>query len=129
MVQTVRRLRAGLVPILLGPLWQSPRLEPSPFNFRALHDKPTPMVLSAIASASYQYRADFVSRNTYSCAFVGRSVTDSGIGFGLAQMMSLRRYQPSACSAKATRQGMPTRSLGLPHLMRGEAAAALRDPP
>ena len=41
----------------------------------------------------------------YSCAFVGRSVTDSGIGFGFDQMMSDRRYQPSAWSAIATIHG------------------------
>src|SRR6185295_14362184 len=41
------------------------------------------------------------------------SVTDSGMGFGLHQMISERRYQPSACSANATRHGMPTRSLDL----------------
>src|SRR3990167_416308 len=53
----------------------------------------------------------------YSCAFVHRSVTDSGIGFGFDQMMSCRRYQPSACRAKATRQGMPTRSFGFRPLL------------
>src|SRR4051812_18905279 len=34
------------------------------------------------------------------------------MAFGLCQMMSERRCQPSACRAKATRQGMPTKSLG-----------------
>src|SRR5215468_1410942 len=48
----------------------------------------------------------------YSCAFVHLSVTLSGIGFGFAHIMSCRRYQPSACSAKATRQGTPMMSLG-----------------
>ena len=33
------------------------------------------------------------------------------MGLGFAQMMSERRYQPSAWRAKATRHGMPTRSL------------------
>ena len=47
-----------------------------------------------------------------SCALVGLSVTLSGMGFGLCQIMSLRRYQPSACNAKATRQGMPNSCLG-----------------
>src|SRR4030095_16895065 len=60
-----------------------------------------------------KYRACFVSRKTYSWALVGRSVTDSGMGLGLAQMMSDLRYQPSAWRAKARRQGIPTRSLGL----------------
>jgi hypothetical protein len=46
----------------------------------------------------------------YSCALVQRSRTDSGMGFGLCQMMSWRRYQPSSWRAKATRQGMPIRS-------------------
>ena len=36
-----------------------------------------------------------------------------GIGLGFDQMMSWRRYQPSACRAKATRHGMPIRSLRL----------------
>lgn len=36
--------------------------------------------------------------------------TLSGLGFGLCQMMSLRKYQPSACRARAARQGRPTRS-------------------
>ena len=49
----------------------------------------------------------------YSCAFVGRSVMLSGIGFGFDQMMSERSHQPSAWSANATRQGMPTRFFGL----------------
>jgi hypothetical protein len=43
---------------------------------------------------------------------VGLSVTLSGIGLGLCQMMSLRRYQPSACSASATRAGIIRRSFG-----------------
>ena len=61
-------------------------------------------------------RGDFDNRKIYSCAFVGLSLTLSGIGFGLCQIMSERRYHPSACNANATRQGMPTRSLGLtPH--------------
>jgi hypothetical protein len=54
-----------------------------------------------------------VRRNRYSWAFVGRSVTLSGIGFGFDQMMSDRRYQPSACSASATNQGVGTMSFGL----------------
>ena len=41
----------------------------------------------------------------YSCALVQRSVTLSGIGLGLLQMMSWRRYHPSACKGKATRRG------------------------
>ena len=42
-----------------------------------------------------------------------RSRTDSGIGFGLCQMMSWRRYQPSARNANASIHGIPTRSLCL----------------
>src|SRR5690348_14261789 len=34
------------------------------------------------------------------------------MGLGLAQMMSLRRYQPASWSAKAKRQGVPQRSFG-----------------
>ena len=49
----------------------------------------------------------------YSCERTQRSVTDSGIGLVLCQMMSWRRYQPSACKARATRHGMPIRSLAL----------------
>lgn len=49
----------------------------------------------------------------YSCARVGRSVTLSGIGFGLLQMMSLRRYQPASCKANATRHGIPHKSFSL----------------
>ncbi len=37
-----------------------------------------------------------LSKKRYSWDFVGLSVTLSGIGFGFDQMMSLRRYQPSA---------------------------------
>src|SRR3954464_15831592 len=55
----------------------------------------------------------------YSCDFVGRSLIDSGIGLGLLQMMSLRKYQPSARSAKASIHGMPIRSLGLSPSTRG----------
>ena len=40
---------------------------------------------------------------------LSRSVTDSGIAFGLDQMMSLRRIHPSSCNANATRHGMPRR--------------------
>nr|AKH46656.1 DNA methylase N-4/N-6 domain-containing protein [uncultured marine virus] len=59
-------------------------------------------------------------RKMYSCDFVGRSVTLSGIGFGLCQMMSERRNHPSAWSANATRHGMPQRSFGLrPLKLRG----------
>ena len=58
-------------------------------------------------------RWDLVSRNTFSWAFVGRSVTDSGIGFGLFQMISLRSHQPSACNAIATRAGIIIKSFGL----------------
>src|SRR5882672_3366627 len=51
---------------------------------------------SLIASASKKYRADFVSRNRYSCALLQRSVTLSGMGFGLAQIISCLNHQPSA---------------------------------
>jgi hypothetical protein len=51
-----------------------------------------------------------VRRNRYSCAFVGRSVTDSGIGFGFAQMMSERSHQPSVWRAIATIHGIGTMS-------------------
>ena len=46
--------------------------------------------------------------------------TLSGLGFGLCQITSLRRYQPSACNASAVRHGRPTRS---PSLMPGEAVS------
>lgn len=72
-----------------------------------------PMASSCIASLSKKYCSDFDSRNKYSCALVQRSRTLSGIGFGLCQIMSWRRYQPSARSANASIQGMPIRSLGL----------------
>ena len=63
----------------------------------------------------------------YSCALVGRSVTLSGIGFGLFQMMSERRYQPSARNANATIHGMPTRSLGfMPGGVAARTAVPLR---
>jgi hypothetical protein len=48
----------------------------------------------------------------YSCAFVHRSATDSGIGLGFDQIMSWRRNQPSARSANASIHG-PIRSFGL----------------
>src|SRR5581483_5741563 len=63
-----------------------------------------------MASASYRYFAFLLSKNRYSCAFVGRSVTLSGIGLGLCQTMSARKYQPSARKAKATAHGTPQRS-------------------
>jgi hypothetical protein len=55
---------------------------------------------------------DLLRRKIYSCAFVGLSVTLSGIGFGFGHIMSDLSHQPSACNAKATRHGMPTRSFG-----------------
>jgi hypothetical protein len=53
-----------------------------------------------------------LSRKMYSWLFVGLSSTLSGMQFGLCQMMSLRRYQPSACNAIASRAGIMHRSLG-----------------
>src|SRR3990172_12558851 len=53
------------------------------------------------------------NKKTYSWDLVGRSRTDSGMGFGFDQMISLLKTQPSAWRAKATRQGIPIRSLGL----------------
>ena len=47
-----------------------------------------------------------------SWAFVGRSRTDSGWAFGLCQITSERSHQPRSWSAKASRQGIPIRSLG-----------------
>jgi hypothetical protein len=41
----------------------------------------------------------------------GRSLQLSGIEFGFDQTLSRRSHQPSSCCAKATRHGMPTRSL------------------
>lgn len=41
-----------------------------------------------------------------------RSVIDSGIGFGFAQMISWRSHQPASRSAKAIDHGMPMRSFG-----------------
>ena len=43
---------------------------------------------------------------TYSRADVGRSLTDSGIAVRLTQGRADRKYQPSDCRAKATRQGI-----------------------
>lgn len=56
---------------------------------------------------------DLASRKIYSCALVHLSVTLSGIGFGLLQIMSCRKYHPEERSAKATIHGIPIRSLGL----------------
>jgi hypothetical protein len=53
---------------------------------------------------------------------VQRSRTLSGIGFGLLQMMSWRKYQPSARSAKASIHGTPIKSFGF----RPGNAGALR---
>ena len=47
----------------------------------------------------------------YSCDFVQRSFTLSGIGLGLCQMMSCLKYQPLARSANANSHGMPIKSL------------------
>src|SRR6266567_1512764 len=47
----------------------------------------------------------------YSCERVGLSFTLSGIALGLCQIISLRRYQPSACKANASRHGTPSKSL------------------
>jgi len=49
--------------------------------------------------------ADLVRRKMYSWDFVGLSVTDSGMGFGLAHTISALRYHPSDCNANATRRG------------------------
>ena len=49
----------------------------------------------------------------YSCDFVHLSVTDSGIGFGLCQIISWRKYQPSARNAKANIHGIPIKSFCL----------------
>ena len=40
-------------------------------------------------------------------------MADSGIQDDFCQTIALRRYQPSACSANATRQGIPSRSFSL----------------
>ena len=47
------------------------------------------------------------------CAFVGRSVTDSGMALTLCQMISERNHQPSARSANANSHGWPRRSFCL----------------
>ena len=62
---------------------------------------------------SMKYRARFVNRNTLECDWVGLSDTDSGMGFGFAQMISDRRNQPSARRANARSQGAPIKSFGL----------------
>ena len=54
--------------------------------------------------------ASFVARMTGDYRVVGPVA--KGRQFAFAQMISDRRYHPSACMANATRQGMPTRFLG-----------------
>src|SRR3990167_2655492 len=49
----------------------------------------------------------------YSWDFVGLSLMLSGIGFTLLQMMSDRSHPPPACSANATRHGIPMKSFCL----------------
>src|SRR3990172_1593957 len=67
----------------------------------------------------------------YSWLRVGRSLTLSGIGFGLLHTMSERRYQPSAWSAKTTRHGIPIRFLagssqgGDPSRLRGDSSVTM----
>lgn len=54
-------------------------------------------------------------RNMYSWLFVGRSVQDSGIGLGLCQMISDRRYQPGSAISQPwdfTQQGQINRPFG-----------------
>ena len=45
-----------------------------------------------------------------SCDRICRSRTDSGIPFGLFQMISFRRNQPVSCSRNASLQGTPIKS-------------------
>src|SRR5579859_1632936 len=57
--------------------------------------------------------SDLVSKNIFSCADAGRKRPDeSGIAFGLPQMISERTHQPASCSAIASRFGIIQRSLG-----------------
>ena len=56
----------------------------------------------------------FDSRKTSSYELVGRSAVDSGIGFGLSQIILERTHPAIGLSvASATRTGMNMRSLGL----------------
>jgi hypothetical protein len=50
-----------------------------------------------------------LSRNTYSTAVDGRSVTDSGMLLRLTHGIMDRKYHPSACKAIATRDGIMRR--------------------
>ena len=75
--------------------------------------KPTADFLAELVREIYKIGARSLPIIAVGGAFVGLSVTLSGIGLGFDQMISERRYQPSACSANATSHGMPIRSLGL----------------
>ena len=66
----------------------------------------------------------FVSRNTYSCAFVGRSVTLSGIGLGLRQMMSTAQIPAVRLEGEGDAPGDANEVFGLE---AGEVFAILSD--